>query len=287
MRLAAVAVLAVGFGAASLYAQSAKPADSKCKAGGTNKACAKSGSETGATPDASSTPVTPPSSPANDNPFPEDVSRHGNATPDAGSKTTRSPASPASDNPFPEDVSKHGSSVPGNNFPEMPTSGVPDPPASSEKPMKLPPDGYSSSSGGDDAPGVSSSRTANDDDVAPTTAAPNAPVKASALKDFGSHGDTSAARAKLEQTRLADDLKIGAFYMKDGNAQGAYLRFKDAVDHAPDDSDAHYNLAEAASKLNKHDEAVLHYRECLRLDPAGDHDKASRKALQKLGAAAQ
>ena len=169
----------------------------------------------------------------------------------------------------------------------MPTSDVPDPPASSEKPMKLPPGGYSSSSGGDDAPAGSSSRTPDDDDVAPTSAAPNAPVKASALKDFGSHGDTSAARAKLAQTRVADDLKVGSFYMKDNNPQGAYLRFKDAVDHAPDDPDARYSLAEAANKLNKRDEAILNYRECLKIDPAGDHDKASRKALQRLGAAAQ
>ena len=153
--------------------------------------------------------------------------------------------------------------------------------------MKLPPGGYSSSSGGDDTPASSSSRPPDDDDVAPTTAAPNAPVKASALKDYGSHGDTSAARAKLEQTRIQDDLKVGSFYMKDGNAQGAYLRFKDAVDHDPQDPDARYSLAEAASKLNKRDEAIVNYRECLKLDPAGDHDKAARKALQKLGAAAQ
>ncbi len=75
--------------------------------------------------------------------------------------------------------------------------------------------------------------------------------------------------------------------MKDGNAQGAYLRFKDAVDHAPDEPDARFGLAEAAGKLNKRDEAVLNYREYLRLDPAGDHDKASRKALQRLGVAPQ
>ncbi len=97
----------------------------------------------------------------------------------------------------------------------------------------------------------------------------------------------SVARAKLEETRVADDLKVGGFYMKDGNAQGAYLRFKDAVDHAPDDSDARFNLAEAAIRLSKRDEAILNYREYLRLDPGGDHDKQSRKALGKLGAAAE
>ena len=174
----------------------------------------------------------------------------------------------------------------------MPTEAVPDPPASSERPLRLPP-GYSgsSSSASDDAPagnaGSSSSRSADDEDVAPTTAAPDAPVRSSALKDLGSRGDTSQARAKLEQTRVADDLKVGGFYMKDGNTQGAYLRFKDAADHAPDDPDVRFNLAEAAGKLNKRDEAVLNYQEYLRMDPGGDHDKATRKALGRLGAAAR
>jgi tetratricopeptide (TPR) repeat protein len=161
--------------------------------------------------------------------------------------------------------------------------------------MKLPPDGYSSSGGSssgsnssEDSGSSSSSRSADDDaDVAPTTAAPNAPVKAAKLKDLGSRGDMSAARAKLEQTRVADDLKIAKFYWNDGNTQGAYLRYKDAVDHAPDDPDARFGLAEAASKLKKNDEAILNYREYLKADPDGDHDKDARRALAKLGAPSQ
>ena len=280
MHLPVALALAIGCGAASMAGQNSTPQAQKCKADSKDPACTKHTSDSN-----SSAP-----SIANDNPFPvEDSQRGVNAAPDPGSKSTAVPSSAASDNPFPVEDSKHGSSAPGNNnFPDMPTNGVPDPPASSEKPMKLPPGGYSTS-GGDDEPGASSSssRRSDDDDVAPTTAAPDAPVKASALKDFGSHGDTSAARAKLEQTRIEDDLKVGSFYMKDGNAQGAYLRFKDALDRAPEDPDVRYNLAEAASKLNKREEAILNYRECLKLDPAGDHDKAARKALQRLGATAQ
>ena len=157
--------------------------------------------------------------------------------------------------------------------------------------MHLPPDSSTSSSG-DDTPGnsgksSSSSATDDGDDVPPTAAAPDAPVKASALRDLGSRGDTSAARTRLEQTRVADDLKVGAYYLQTGNTQGAYLRFKDAADHAPDEPDARFGLAESASKLNKRDEAVLNYREYLRLDTGGDHDKAARKALNRLAAAAQ
>ncbi len=156
--------------------------------------------------------------------------------------------------------------------------------------MHLPP--RSSSSGSSDDASASSggdrsSRSAEDDDVAPTNADPKAPVKASALKDLGSRGDTSAARAKLEMTRAGDDVKVGTYYLQQGNAQGAYLRFKDAVTHAPDEPDARFGLGESASRLSKRDEAVLNYRMYLRLDPGGDHDKAARKALGKLGAAAE
>jgi hypothetical protein len=142
----------------------------------------------------------------------------------------------------------------------MPSGNDADPPEESNKRLKLPKDGYSTGgSSSSDAPpdsgGTSSSSSSSgadeDDDVAPTTASPDAPVKASALKDLGSKGSLSAARAKLEATRFQDDMKVGKFYMQDGNPQGAYLRYKDAVDHVPDDPDARFALAQVADKLNK------------------------------------
>ncbi len=214
------------------------------------------------------------------------------ATCKAGSSTTVNQGQPkpaAEQFPFPAEDSKGASGK--STLPEMPTTGVPDPPAASEKPMHLPPGSSSSSSGDDDdsspARGGTPARTAHDDDddVTPTTADPNAPVKAAALKDLGSRGDLSAARAKLEQTRVEDDLKVGGYYLQTGNAQGAYLRYKDAAARAPDEPDARFGLAEAANKLNKREEAVLNYREYLRLDAGGDHDKPARKALLKLGGA--
>ncbi len=237
-----------------LLAQTGKPADPKCKPG--TKGCpAKTAGD-------SNTPKPPAS--AADFAFPIEDSKHG-----ADAEGTP-PAAPAP-------------SAQKNRLSDMPTDAVPDPPASSQEPMHLPPG--TSSSG--DAPGTSSSRGAEEDDVAPTTAAPDAPVKASPLKDLGSRGDLSTARAKLEITRVDDDLKVGRFYMKDGNAQGAYLRFKDALGRAPDDPDVQFNVAEAAAALNKREEAIASYKETLRLDPGGDHEKASRKALDRLSSSAR
>ena len=241
-----------------LSAQNSKPADTKCKPG--TKGCPATSA-----PDSSATK--PPASSA-DFAFPLEDSRHGA---DAEGAQPAAPAAPAP-------ATQKG------RLPDMPTEPVPDPPASSQEPMRLPP---GSSSSGDFPASSSSSRSTEDDDVAPTTASPDSPVKASALKDLGSKGDMSAARARLEITRVEDDLKVGRFYMKDGNAQGAYLRFKDAVGRAPDDPEVRFNLAEAAAALNKREEAVAGYQETLRLDPGGDHDKAARKALGKLGSAAR
>ena len=247
-----------------LPAQASKSQDARCKPGSRAPGCADK--STSAVPPATNSGDAKLPASAADFAFPIEDSRH-------GADAEGSPSTPQQ--PLPG----HG------KLPEMPTGDVPDPPAASQQPMRLPPGGYSSSSGSDEpAAGASSSRAADDDDVAPTAASPDAPVKASALKDLGSRADSSTARAKLELTRVEDDLKVGRFYMKGGNTQGAYLRFKDAFSHAPDDPEVRFNLAESAMALNKREEAVQNYQEALRLDPGGDHDRAARKALNKLGA---
>ncbi len=259
--------------------------DPKCKPGSKSAACKDAAASDNAVP---AKPAADPFA------FPVEDSKHGA---DAEGALPSAPGS-ASGN---ASGSKEAPAAPANpnGLPEMPTARVPDPPASSEASRRMPASGImpddgssssSSSSAGDDASateGSSSSRSNADDDVAPTTAAPNAPVKASPLRDMGSSGSTSEARQKLEKTRVADDLKVGKFYLQDGNTQGAYLRYKDAVDHDPDDPEAHFGLAESAAKLKKTEEAVLHYQETLRLDPDGDHDRASRRALQALGVVAK
>lgn len=253
------------FAVPALLGQSTKPADPKCKPDSKSAACATKNTSDNGSP----SPSTP-------------------STPDSGSAPGKSMHE---EFPFPTEDSKHGGDADTNGLPSMPTGGVPDPPASSERPVSPPSSsgGSSSSSSSSSSDDGSSSSKSNDDDadVAPTTAAPNAPVKAKALKDLGSRGDTTAARAKLEKTRVADDLKVARFYRNDGNNQGAYMRYKDAVDHDPEDPDARFGLAEMAEKLNKRDEAVLNYREYLNLDAGGDHDRETRRALEKLGVVAK
>lgn len=251
-------------------AQSGKPQDTACKPGSKAAAC----QQAPAVP-ASDTPTAKPPASAADFAFPVEDSKHG-TDPDG------TPHTPDNSSHVPD------TTRPGTRLPDMPTGDVPDPPASSERPLGGSGAGSSSSSSDGLPPGTSSSAAPGDvdEDVAPTTPSPRAPIKSARLKDLGSRGDSSAAREKLEQTRVADDLKVGLFYTKDGNTQGAYLRFKDAAERAPDDPDVRFYLAESANKLNKREEAVLNYRACLQADPGGDHDKAARKALSKLGVTA-
>jgi hypothetical protein len=208
----------------------------------------------------------PPKSPAQAFPFPKEDSQKNSLPGDDADVPGMAPAPPA---PAPNK----------NGLPEMPRDGrEPDPPGMSS----------SSSSSSDTGASSSSDTEDKDDPVAPTTQDGDSPVKAAPLNDLGSSGSTSARREKLEKTRIADDLKVGNFYRNDGNWMGWYLRMKDAVDHDPENEEAHWGMAQAAEKLKKTDEAKAHYEEYLRLDPEGDHAKDAAqalKALPKAGAA--
>lgn len=183
--------------------------------------------------------------------------------------------------PFPAEQSKRG--LPAGATADMPT-GEPDPPSDSMKPMHVPgadadPPSSSSSSSSDGAPATP---PPDDDDAAPTTSGSDTPIKPGTLKDLGSHGDSSQARKKLEETRVEDDLKIGHYYFKTGDYAGATARYKDALAHDTDNPDAHYGLAEVFAKQNKPADAIAQLEIYLQLAPDDDHTKDAQKMLAKL-----
>ena len=182
---------------------------------------------------------------------------------------------------------------------EMPTAGVPDPPSESMEPLRpssggvTPLDGAAPTGSSPSSSSSSSSRAGAEpgspavdpaeEDAAPTVPGGDSPVKSAALKDLGSHADTSGARAKLEQTRVEDDLKVGGFYFKSGNLAGATARYQDALQHDPDNPDAHFGLAQVLLKQNKRDEAARQLQAYVKLAPDDDHTKEAQKLLVKLG----
>ncbi len=196
---------------------------------------------------------------------------------------------------FPEASSRKGGEMQ-HGTGDMPTAGVPDPPSESMKPSdvdSLPgspaqkPSGSSSSSSGSSFSSSSADSgvpgpAESDEDAAPTTAGSDTPVKASSLKDLGTRGNVSAARTKLEESRIDDDLKVGAFYFKDGNLVGAQARFRDALQRDPDNPDAHFGLAQVLLKQSKRDEAVTHLKRYVQLAPDDNHTREAQKLLAKL-----
>lgn len=95
--------------------------------------------------------------------------------------------------------------------------------------------------------------------------------------------DGSAFHLTPDQ-RETEDLKVASFYQNDGNYRGAYERAADAVSIAGDDAEAHLALAEAARKIGKLDEAEMHYKKCLQLDPVPKVRKAAEQALKQMTA---
>ena len=234
---------------------------------------------------------TPPNAPA-DNPAPCTVAPQPDpcgSKPAAGSK----PAT-AEKFPFPgEPVAPAPSATPNLN-------GVPDAPAKPQQgdaSKDFPFPGEPGAPAKPDLGSSSSSSSSSGDDAAPVdpSATPNPGTGAPGMKDEGSSGSTATpgrhllhrvnpVGSKLQSTeeREAEDLDIAHYYTQTGNLQGAYLRSKDAVTVAPGDADAHFALAEIASKLNKRDEAIAEYNACLKLDASDKEVKESHKALAKL-----
>jgi tetratricopeptide (TPR) repeat protein len=83
----------------------------------------------------------------------------------------------------------------------------------------------------------------------------------------------------------AKDDKVGQFYLQNGDYKGAYDRYKEATEVAPEDGNAVFGLAESARGLHRTQEAVSNYTLYLDAFPDGKKSKDARKALDALGGA--
>jgi tetratricopeptide (TPR) repeat protein len=209
------------------------------------------------------TQQTPPAhkSAAQDNPFPADASQHaaqqqpqqGNSAPDTAQQpqSGQKPGEAAKDNPFPEDVSKSAAAAAAKENDAGTSSG----------------NGVSSSSsnpGGEGNP---------DADIPPDTGRHR--LKKPSDKDIESGSLAGEGRAQ-------EDVRVGRFYLTDGNYKGAYGRFSEAVRMDPANVEAIYGLASAADGLHNKDEALANYKLYLQIAPDGDKAKSAQKAIRAL-----
>jgi tetratricopeptide (TPR) repeat protein len=208
---------------------------------------------------------------AQENPFPADVSKQAAqqnqpadtpAAPDAGHpdanqqtpQTSQKPGNAAAqDNPFPEDVSKSAAAAAAKSD---------DAGASSNS--------SSSSNAGGDAAGGDTDPNA---DLPRNTGRRR--LKKPSESDIQSGSLAGAGKAQ-------DDIRVGRFYLSDGNYKGAYGRFSEASRFDPTNLDAIYGLAAAAAGMHHTDEALTNYKLYLQIAPDGNDAKSARKAIREL-----
>lgn len=145
-----------------------------------------------------------------------------------------------------------------------------------------------------------------EDNPFPEAVSRGAAEKANAPAESSPTGDASSSRERLNGLDLlgngsrsisngeggfihdpklaVQDIHVGQFYMNTGDYKGSYLRFKEATEVDPDNAEAVYDLADAARKLDKKQEAIDNYQVYLDALPKGPKAKAARKALSELHA---
>ncbi|WP_158787683.1 tetratricopeptide repeat protein [Granulicella sp. L46] len=234
-------------------------------------------------------------------------------TPANGQTQTQAPgqtpaagdANPAKSFPFPGDSSAAPGNAPtapgtqqggtGSSSTGSPAAGTPGGGAASKFPFP----GEDSAGAPGSGPLKDSGSSGNSSSSSSGSSSSGPPERDPTAGPLGDDADTDpaakaaearrAARAKkgidFHQTtdqREAEDLRVASFYRDDGNFRGMYERATDAVALADDDAEAHLALADAARRLGKLDEAMMHYKKCLTLDPVPKTKKAAEKALKEM-----
>jgi tetratricopeptide (TPR) repeat protein len=197
----------------------------------------------------------PPAKPApakNDNPFPEDVSRA------AAKQGDDSQHSTAKDNPFPEDVSKDAAKAASGDAGTHPTA----------KDNPFP----------EDVSRDAAKAAGNDSAPAPA-GKPDLPPGVSSSQSSSSSADGDEVTNPVQAKK---DAEVGGFYLKQGNYQGALLRYKDAAAADPTNVEAIFGLAETERMLKKNADAARDYQLYLDIVPNGPRSKQALKALKTL-----
>lgn len=203
-----------------------------------------------------------PKSAAQENPFPDDVSKDAaqqqqqqsqppdaSGVPDAGQQPAQQPSDAVKDNPFPEDVSKGAAAAAAKD---------------------------------NDAAGSASSSSSNSNPGGDTD--PDADVP----RDGGRRKLKKPSDKDIQSGSLAgqgeaqDDVRVGRYYLNTGAYKGAYQRFSEATRMDPTNVDAIYGLAAAAAGLHRTDEALTNYKLYLQIAPDGEKAKSARKAILAL-----
>ena len=209
--------------------------------------------------------------------------------------TQTPPASTADDNPFPEDISRKAADAA-----KQQQQALPQEPAAVNPDTAAPPSSNESSSGNGFTPPPDEDVSAPANPERRKLSVYGTPrecqTKTGATVPCGKLGiggtvdgnDDSKTRIAPAADHLAlKDKDIADLYVKDGNYAGALGRYEEALSFVPDDEEAAFGVAECASKLGKREEAIEAYKTYLKLAPQGKKANQARKAIQNLTATAR
>ncbi len=129
--------------------------------------------------------------------------------------------------------------------------------------------------------GESSSRDTRIDLSPPKDDAKDHPSRGAVIPDAA--GDVAEMHAWNPYRAVKDD-EVGDYYFREKNYKAALARYQDALVYKDNDAMANLRMAQCYEKLNQPDQAIVHYREYLKILPEGPYSKQARKALEKLGA---
>jgi tetratricopeptide (TPR) repeat protein len=133
--------------------------------------------------------------------------------------------------------------------------------------------------------GESSSRNTRIDLSAPKDDAKDHPNSGAVAvhPDAAAAGDVAEMHSWNPYRAVKDD-EVGDYYFKEKNYKAALARYQDALTYKENDAMANLRMGQCYEKLNQPDQAIVHYREYLKILPGGPFSKQARKALEKLGA---
>ena len=139
--------------------------------------------------------------------------------------------------------------------------------------------------------GESSSRDTRIDLSPPKNDAKSHPDSAEAIAEAEGDSSPDALSSDVKEFhpwnphKAAKDVEVGDYYFKRKNYRAALSRYREALLYKDNDAVANFRLAQCLEKLDRPDEARVHYQAYLKILPHGPFAEDAQKALERLTAA--
>jgi tetratricopeptide (TPR) repeat protein len=87
--------------------------------------------------------------------------------------------------------------------------------------------------------------------------------------------------------RAMKNVEVGEFYLKRRNYAAALSRFREALEHKPNDAIATFRVAQTLERMEEFEEALEFYYAYLKILPNGPLSKQARAGVERLQARAE